>query len=142
MPMRAFPATVPGFRRLGARRSIFLGASGCVCVWVLPGYLEPFWHHFWSFCVSVRLHVGPFWGQNPEILGSWGVRGGAWEPCWTPWPARQTQVAENAEKGSPLGPPFGDTVRHLFLFLSVFVGDLVTGWFLEGFWARFWKVVG
>ena len=125
--LRAFSATVPGLRRLGAARSSFLGAAGCICVWGLPRYLKPLWHHFW---IILGVNLAPFWqfgGENSEILGSWGVRGSVWEPCWTPWPARGAQVPEKARKGSPLGFHFWDHFRD---FSGIF-GSLLKSRFLQ-----------
>jgi hypothetical protein len=88
-----------------------------------------------------------FGGQNLEILGSWGLRGGFWEPCWNPWPARGAQVAKKARKGSPLGAHFGGHFEHFFGFWWFFLQSdfesifgWLLSWILEGFMVIFWVI--
>ena len=86
---------------------------------------------------SILGHLGV---KNVRILGTWELRGHVWEPCWTPWPARGTQVAKKAQNGPPLGSILGVVFGALSDFWQFFrqldfqsVFGRLLGSILEGF---------
>ena len=122
---------MPGLRRWGAPRSIFLGAAGCICVLGLPRYPKASVALFGSFWVSMELHLWPFRGQNAKILGSWGVRGASGSHDGPDGQPERSMWAKMDEKGHPwdsILDPIFDTFPVFDCFFGRRDFQSVFGW--------------
>ena len=119
-----------------------MGASGCVCVCVLPGYLDPFrapfliilgakWAPFWSF-----------WGSKSGDFGVLGPPGGRLGAMLEPMAGQRGASSQKGTKRLTLGRPFWEPFSLFFRIFSHLFGDLNSSRFLDGFWPRFWRVLG
>ena len=55
------------------------------------------------------------------------------------------QRGASSQKGTKrftLGRPLWEPFSVLFPIFCIFFGDLISSWFLDGFWTRFWRVWG
>ena len=119
-----------------------MGASGCVCVCVLPGYLDPFrapfliilgakWAPFWSL-----------WGSKSGDFGVLGPPGGRLGAMLEPMAGQRGASSQKGTKRLTLGRPFWEPFSLFFRIFSRLFGDLNSSRFLDGFWPRFWRVLG
>ena len=142
--MRAFPATVPGFRRLGARRSIYLGCVWvCMCLsalwswvcmrlcvtWVSRAMWAPFliilgvkWAPFWSI-----------WGSKSGHFGVLGPPGGRLGAMLDPMGGQRVASSQKGTKRLTLGTPFWGPFSALFRIFGRFFGGLICSRFLDVF---------
>ena len=131
MPMRAFSATVPGVRRLGARRSIYLG-----CVWVCM-CLSALWswvcmrlcvtwvsRAMWApFLTILGVKWAPFWSilwSTSGDLGVLGPPGGRLGAMLDPIAGQRGPSGQNWTKRLTLGTPFWGPFSALFRFFVFF----------------------
>ena len=124
---------MPGLRRLGAPRSIFLGAAGCICVWGLPGYLKPLWHYFW---IILGVNWAPFLVILGSKFGDFGVLGrpgGRLGAMLDPMAGQRGASSQKGTKRLTLGSPFWRQFFGVFSDFSCFLGGLISSRFLDGF---------
>ena len=112
----------------------------------MPGIGGSEFETMWApFSMILGASWAPFWtilGSKTEDFGVWGRPGGRLGAMLDPMAGQRGPSGRNWTKRLTLGTPFWGPFSALF---AVWVGlfcDPVRSRFLDGFWARFGRVLG